>query len=286
MTTPTTPPPFDPSDPRQSPKVLADLINPANANNPAANLPGLTPKEGAPVPPGSGPATGTDKDLAKANPDKPGAEEKNPDGTPKDPKDTDKQHDPSQEPIPEDQSYTTTEPGFPIGQLISGLVSAGVGAGTAAATAITGIPTAAMGAAMPILQSMLSLLGNPNTRPNLPGALATKELPAANPPQGFTGEAADKLRQNSEEHKRDQDTFDDKDKATDQAVNESHAANAQASNVTEHAMGQIRAAAAIAPATGDQAFAATARDAIANARNALAQAAGTQQQLAGRITNL
>lgn len=272
------------------PKVLADLINPA-AKTPAAG--------GGPVAPLPTPGADPNKPAHKSTPTDPkntdpakkdtepaehGAD-KNPDGTPKDPAKKPDSTDPDAL-NPEDQTYTTTEPGFPIGQLISGLIGAGAAAGTAAATAVMGLPPAALSTAMPLLQTMLAALGKPNAQSALPSGSPTKSLPDANPPAGFSGRAADQLARNSDEHKKDEGTFDDKDLETDKAVNDAHDVNAQASSVAHHEIERVQAAAAVAPATGEQAFISTARDAVANVRNALAQAMDQHQQNAARITSI
>lgn len=285
--------PFDPADPHQMPKVLADLISPGNADQPAglvAPIPGAgagTPQAADPDHPGDK----TDPADKDAHPEKdeqtpPAGDEKNPDGSPKDPTKQDDSTGQGDNPDAEDQTYTTTEPGFPIGQLIAGLIGAGTAAGTAAASALMSLPTSAMSTIMPLLQSMLATLGNPNARPALPPPPPAKELPPAAPPDDYTGDAADQLRENNEEHKKDEETFTDKDDETDKTVNDSRIINVGASNTVHEAIGRVQAAAAVAPATGEQAFTAAARDAVVAVRDAIAQTTAQQGQLAQRITTI
>ncbi|WP_016894305.1 hypothetical protein [Mycobacteroides abscessus] len=286
-----TTPGFDPADPNQMPKVLANLINPS-AKTPTASAgpvaplptPGSDPNKPGDKPAHADPKNtdpATKKDDAPATP----GTEKNPDGTPKDP--ANKHDSTDQDQLnPEDQTYTTTEPGFPIGQLIAGLVGAGTAAGTAAVSTLAGLPPAALSIAMPLMQTMLTALGKPNAQAALPSGPATKTLPDANPPTGFSGPAADQLRRNSDEHKKDENTFDDKDTQTDQAVKDAHDVNAQAISIAHREIERVQAAAAIVPATGEQAFISTTREAVANVRNALAQAMNSHQQNAARITSI
>lgn len=286
-----TTPGFDPTDPRQMPKVLADLVNPtpktpAAPGGPVAPhpIPGADPNKPADKPTQTDPKD-TDPATKKPGEHTSTGTDKNPDGTPKDP--ATKPDSPEHDAVnPEDQTYTTTEPGFPIGQLISGLVGAGTAAGTAAASALMGMPPAALSIAMPLLQTMLTALGKPNAQSALSSGPATKTLPEANPPSGFSGPAADQLRRNSDEHKKDEKTFDDKDTETNKAVNDAHDVNAQAVSIAHREIERVQAAAAIAPATGEQAFISTTREAVANVRNALAQAMDQHQQNAARVTSI
>lgn len=270
---------FEPTDPQKTPKVLADLLGSGNAKD------AFTPQAVKDAANAATPPIGT----------KPGADTQT---TPKDPKtDTDPtsgadpktgtaEHKEGEKPEnenastdPEMQTYTSTEPGFPIGQLIAGLLQAGTSAGTAAAGLAMAVPTTALSTLMPIFQAFLSLLGNPasSTTQRTPAA-----LPGPAPTLGgdkFSGPAAEKYRERTEKVNAAEKPFAEQDRATSEAVEQARTTNAEASAVVNKAIGDLHTAAAAAPITGPAAFAAAASQAITTARNAVSAAIGTNQEL-------
>lgn len=261
---------FDPPDPA-TPRVLADLA--AGSTNKAPFAPAAANNPPTPDNPDK------DKTPAQTEDDKPATDDPAKDQTTQHHSNTD-----HGQPADDPSTYTTTEPGFPIGQLIAGLMSAGAGAGTAAAGALMTLPTMALSTIMPILENLLRLLGNPNTVRALPPAHATTKLPPAPPPDGYTGHAADQYRQKAADQANDEHNFDNKDTQANNLVDHAHDANAQASRIVRHAIDDLHAAAAISQATGPTAFAAASRTAIATARTAVATAAAHHQTLAQELT--
>jgi hypothetical protein len=262
---------FEPPDPA-TPRVLAGII--ADSAN---KTPFAPPADNNPPPPEN---PGKDETSAKTEDNKPSTNDPAKDQTPQHYSNTEDGQ-PADGPS---TTYTTTEPGFPIGQLIAGLMSAGVGAGTAAGSTLMTLPTMALSTAMPILESLLRLLGSPNTLHALPPAHATTKLPPAPYPDGYTGPAAAQYRQKADDQAKDEHSFDDKDSQANNLIDKAHAANAQASHIVRHAIDDLHAAAAISPATGPAAFAAASRTAIATARTAVATAAAHHQALAYELT--
>lgn len=270
---------FEPTDPQKTPKVLADLLGSGNAKD------AFTPQAVKDAANAGGPPIGN----------KPGTDTA---ATPKDPKtDTDpktdvepkngaaehkeggKTENENTAADPELQTYTSTEPGFPIGQLIAGLLQAGTSAGTAAAGLAMSVPTTALSTLMPIFQAFLSLLGNPatSTTHRTPAA-----LPGPAPTLGgdkFSGPAAEKYRERSATVDAAEKPFAEQDRATSDAVEQARTTNAEASAVVNKAIGDLHTAAAAAPITGQAAFAAAASQAITTARNAVSAAIGTNQGL-------
>ena len=264
---------FELPDP-STPKVLADLVTDSANKSPFAPpaADNNTPAVEHPATPD--PSTGGEADN-------PASEE----GDSKNTTSQALQHHSNTDPAPtdtDDQTYTTTDPGFPIGQLIAGLVSAGLGAGTAAAGTLISLPTIALSTAMPILQSLLTLLGTSH----LPSAAPASPIPpppGARTPEGFTGPAADQHRQKADEHAHAGNAIADNDTKANHLVDQAHAANAQARHIVRQAINDLQTAAAVSAATGPAAVEAASRTAVHTARTAVAAAAAEQQTLAQHL---
>lgn len=260
---------FEPPEPGSGPKILADLLEAGGHG---------TPKKSASTKDGTQDNT-TDADTT---PDAAAKDEQHnsESATKNHPEHTDS---PEPDDEPADDTYTSTEPGFPIGQLISGLISTGIGAATAGASAAMAIPTTAVTTLMPLLNSLLALLGNPSTTEGAPGAPALPD--PVPPPDKFSGASADRYRDQADRETADEQPFADQDTNTDQIVNDAQATNAKASSAVTKSIDDLHTAAAMAPATGQAVFAASARDAISSARNAVNAAADHQQTLAARLAS-
>jgi hypothetical protein len=130
--------------------VQSGLHQPAAAPN-AAELPDVDrPRHDAP---------GADA------PDSPSAEDGSPEHPGGDIPASPQQQPGQPDPFADSASYTTTEPGFPIGELIAGLVQLPLSAAMTLSAMAAGLPSAAFGIAGPLLSSMLALLGEPRSQP-------------------------------------------------------------------------------------------------------------------------
>lgn len=275
---------FETPDPTKGPKVLADLLG-ANTD-PQQRLSGLGASGNTQKPPASGDAAQQQNPAAEtADPAKAqekGAEHNAP---PQKPGSEDDHKKAAEDAAQAENTYTTTEPGFPIGQLISGIVSGVVGAGTAGASLALGAPAMAMSAIMPIMQSLLAVLGNPAARP--PGAALTAPSRGSVPePTGYSGQAADNYREHAKDTERKETEFDAKDTETNGLIDEARKTNEHASSLVRKAISDLQTAAVFAPATGPQAFAAASRDALHAARTAVGDAVAQHQALAVRLANI
>ncbi|TEA09232.1 hypothetical protein [Mycobacteroides salmoniphilum] len=279
---------FEPDPQQQGPKVLVDLIPGGPSAKDLFTPPAVkaaADKEGSTTP-GTDNKSDTDKPVT----DKPGTDKTGTGEHPGDDKTGAAQHK-TDNATPghdantgdtEPQTYTSTEPGFPVGQLISGLLAAGIGAGTAAAGAAVAVPGAALSAVMPILQSMISLLGNPSHA----SGRSPLALPASAPRIGadkFSGAAADKYRENADKVTDEEKPFPEQDKKANDVVDQARDTNIHANATVNKAMSDLHAAAAAAPATGEAAFAGAASRALTAVKNAVSGAAATHQALASQL---
>ncbi|OHV00142.1 hypothetical protein [Mycobacterium talmoniae] len=268
---------FEMPDPGAGPRILADMLaDAAGHQGPAALADPNTPD------PKHDPKS-KDQDGAEHN-DTPGNDQKQDSPGEDNAKghnaDTDTTADQD-----EDDTYTTTEPGFPIGQLISGLIAAGIGTATAGASAAMAVPTAAMGTVMPLLNSLLTLVGTPGA--GAPTGLGSHALAPplghVTAPDTYNGPSAQKYHDRAEHENAEEKPFPDQDNKASDTVDEARDTNAHANAAVTKSDADLRVAVAMAPATGPAVFAASARDAIVNARNAVSAAADHHQMLAARL---
>jgi hypothetical protein len=181
-------------------------------------------------------------------------------------------------------SYTTTEPGFPIGQLIAGLIQPPLSAAMTLPAMAMSLPPAALGIAGPLLSSMLALLGQPHAQPH-PNHAAPPPPRTPDPVTSSRGSAMDRYHDQAQHLQGAETNVKDRDRAAADAV-------AQGQAVHNNVTGQIHAiATAINTATartpaGSEAAAGLQhqiRAAVADARTAITTAQGDYQRLATHL---
>ena len=214
---------------------------PDDPSTPAANPAVATPSTGAAAPasrpgepnPTAGPDDDKKADDASANAPEDGKspeEGKTPDGggTSANPDQTDSAAAESDDPV---DTYTTTEPGFPIGELIAALVQPGISAATMLPMLAMSLPSTAMGLAGPLLGSLVSLLGQGAQHPPSAAGRKAPPPPAAAPglPQG-EGKAAEAYRERDAATAKQENKVRENDAKTDEAVSRGNEVQAQARN--------------------------------------------------------
>lgn len=273
---------------------------PDDPSTPAANPAVASPSTGAAAP-ASRP--GEPKAAADPNTDKTGEEArtntpedgKSPDGdktpagdasSPK-PDQTDSTTPQSDEPA---DTYTTTEPGFPIGELIAALVQPGVSAASMVPMMAMSLPSTAMGLAGPLLGSLVSLLGQGAQHPpSAAGRKAPPPPPAAAPglPQG-EGKAAEAYRERDAATAEQEDKVREKDMKIGDAVLRGNETQAQARNNIATIAADLDLAARRTPSDpeGRAQLNEHIRQSLHNARTVVLRAETDYQQLATDFAQL
>lgn len=207
--------------------------------NPAVGTPsttGATAPAGGPGEPDAATGPDNDKTSDEASADTPEddkkpEEDKAPEGdsAASNPDQTDSAAAESDEAV---DTYTTTEPGFPIGELIAALVQPGISAATMLPMLAMSLPSTAMGLAGPLLGSLVSLLGQGAQQPpSAAGRKAPPPPPAAAPglPQA-EGKAAEAYRERDADTAEQENKVRENDAKTDEAVSRGNEVQAQARN--------------------------------------------------------
>jgi hypothetical protein len=262
------PDPANPAVPQYNP-VLPGLHQPQPATN-AANPPDADrPRHDAPD------ADPPDSPSADDSPDHPGGD------IPASPQQQPDQPDPFADPA----SYTTTEPGFPIGELIAGLVQPPLSAAMTLPAMAMGLPSAALGIAGPLLSSMLALLGEPHSQPH-PNHAAPPPPRTPDPVTASRGPAMDRYHDQAQRLQGAETDVKDSDKMAADAVAQGNVVHHDVTGQMHAIAARINAAAARTP-PGPEAAAGLEnqiRAAVADARTAITSAQGDYQRLATHLT--
>ncbi|QFS94569.1 hypothetical protein FIV07_27740 (plasmid) [Mycobacterium sp. THAF192] len=186
---------------------------------------------------------------------------------------------------PEDltDTYTTTEPGFPIGELIAALVQPGISAASMLPTLAMSLPSTAMGLAGPLLGSLVALLGQNAQQP--PSSAGRATPPPSTPSTGLPhaeGPAAAAYRDRDAETAEHENKVRDRDARTDDVVARGNETQAQARHNIATIAADLDAAARRAPGDpeGQAALNAHIRQSLHNARTVVLRAGSEYQQIA------
>lgn len=280
------PDPNNPLLPAQNPSVAAPTAaatTPAN-RPPVSPTPAATTNEQQHKTPDN---HGHDHKHSEEDPDKTSnAGEPNNENSPNNDTETDSAN-PDQPGTADDPgTYTTNEPGFPIGELISALIQPPMTAAQQLPQMAMGVPTAALGLAGPLLSSMLALLGHANTpRPN-------RSAPPPPPePERVTeseGPAIDKYREKEHEVDGAEKKVTEDDKKDADTVDKGAEVNKDIHQRIQLAVTRINTAASRTPPSpeGQAQLDAQIRAAVTDARDAIIAAGNNYRQLATTLTRV
>ncbi len=183
-------------------------------------------------------------------------------------------------------TYTTTEPGFPIGELISALIQPPMTAAQQLPQMAMGLPTAALGLAGPLLSSMLALLGHANTpRPN---RATPPPPPAQERVTESEGPAIDKYHDKEREVDGAEKKVTEDDKKDADTVDKGAEVNKEIHQRIQLAVARINTAASRTPPSpeGQAHLDAQIQAAVTDARNALVAADNNYRHLAATLTRI
>lgn len=290
MTTSFTPEPR-PGNPAAASTNPAVESNTATATAAQTNPDGEQPHPAKPESsPDGAPATDNkdDKD-ADGKDHAPGAENNPPDGE----KSTD-----NKEPAPGDTegeaaeedpgTYTTTEPGFPIGELIAALVQPGISAAMMLPSMAMSLPSTAMGLAGPLLSSLIALLGQAGHPPAAPAQSAPPPPPAESPVKNSQGAGPDAYREAAEKTEAKEGAVREKDENTEKAVTQGHVVQAQARGDMHAITTQLELAIRRTPPgpEGRAAVTQQIRASISDARDVVLRTQDAYTQVAGQLVRV
>lgn len=272
------PDPANPAAPQSNPLTGAPL---RPAAKPAVNIPPAGPDHHD----GTGPGPGGKPPADQASP--PGPTDPKVAPGPDGPPSTDPGGHPGGiDPAGGDpQTYTSTEPGFPIGQLISGLIQPPLSAAMSLPQMAMALPSMAMGIAGPLLSSMLALLGQQQRHPAPAKHTPAPPSPGPDPITQSRGPAMDAYHDQNE--RLDKAGTDVKDRDQDQGglVDQGHDLHDRSTGQIRLIASRINDAAARTPPgpEGAMGLQTQIRAGIAEAREVISSAGTDYQQLASQM---
>lgn len=180
------------------------------------------------------------------------------------------------------ETYTTTEPGFPIGELIAALVQPGI-------SAAMSLPSTAMGLAGPLLSSLIALLGQAGHPPAAPAQSAPPPPPPAESPvKNSQGAGPDAYRDAAEKTEAKEGAVREKDENTEKAVTQGHVVQAQARGDMHAITTQLELAIRRTPPgpEGRAAVTQQIRASISDARDVVLRTQDAYTQVAGQLVRV
>lgn len=183
------------------------------------------------------------------------------------------------------QTYTSTEPGFPIGQLISGLIQPPLSAAMSLPQLAMALPSMAMGIAGPLLSSMLALLGQQQRHPTPAKHTAAPPPPGPDPITQSRGPAMDAYHDRNERLDKAGTDVQHHDQAQDGLVDQGHDLHDRSTGQIRLIASRINNAAARTPPGPEGALGLQnqIREGLAEAREVISSAGTGYQQLASQL---
>lgn len=224
------------------------------------------------------------KDQASGSENSPADSEKSTDGKESAPGDTEgeaAEEDPG--------TYTTTEPGFPIGELIAALVQPGISAAMMLPSMAMSLPSTAMGLAGPLLSSLIALLGQAGQHPAAPAQSAPPPPPPAESPvKNSQGAGPDAYRDAAKKTEAKEGAVREKDENAEKAVTKGHVVQAQARGDMHAITTQLELAIRRTPPgpEGRAAMTQQIRASISDARDVVLRAQDAYTQVAGQLVQV
>ncbi|OBG12278.1 hypothetical protein A5768_11165 [Mycolicibacterium fortuitum] len=186
------------------------------------------------------------------------------------------------------ETYTTTEPGFPIGELIAALVQPGISAAMMLPSMAMSLPSTAMGLAGPLLSSLIALLGQAGHPPAAPAQSAPPPPPAESPVKNSQGAGPDAYRDAAEKTEAKEGAVREKDENTEKAVTQGHVVQAQARGDMHAITTQLELAIRRTPPgpEGRAAVTQQIRASISDARDVVLRTQDAYTQVAGQLVRV
>ncbi|SUA31383.1 Uncharacterised protein [Mycolicibacterium fortuitum] len=183
------------------------------------------------------------------------------------------------------ETYTTTEPGFPIGELIAALVQPGISAAMMLPSMAMALPSTAMGLAGPLLSSLIALLGHAGPPPAATAQSAPPPPQAESPVKNSQGAGPDAYRDAAKKTEAKEGAVRENDEKAEKAVAEGNTVQAQARNDMHAITAQLELAIRRTPPgpEGRAAVTQQIRASIGDARNVVLRAQDAYTQVASQL---